>query len=139
MRRRVAIVAALAAAVWAPAAAGAGSAPPQLGFTLEGVPLFCGHPHGSFAVTFPSGTLPARIARRTVSLGAFHPAAVSVSGRTLVLASPLQTGVTCQSIALGPLRVTIAPAAHLRLGARRTLALTVRHGARVYRVRATVG
>ena len=73
-----------------------------------------------------------------MTVNGIRPAAVSVSshGVEIVLARP--PGVTCYSIALGPLQIRFAPSVHIGIGTRHTAHATVRHGAQTYPARVTI-
>jgi hypothetical protein len=90
--------------------------PTTVKLTLQ-YPRLCGKPTGgTVAITFPKGELvPARIPLSAVAAPGLRIKAIVVSGKTVKLSlAPLPTsGVTCQSITLAPLALTLKPAAGL--------------------------
>ena len=80
-------------------------------------PRLCGKAMGgSLAIAFPASELvPATIARSAITVPGLKLTAVAVHGTTVTLSlvPPRRTGMTCHSITLAPLAVTLLPAAGL--------------------------
>ncbi len=108
------------------------------GFTLSvsAYPLRCGHPIGTAAIVFPAAVgVPRTISPAAVRINGVPAARIAVSGRTVSVAARQPSGVTCHSIALGPLTMLFTPQAGLQVAAKRATSATVKHGGRVYRAR----
>lgn len=126
-----ALVAALAVAL-STHAVGAAPVSVSIHATYE---MQCGWPGPSIAVVFPAAErLPARIDRTAVLVNGAPPASVARTGRTVTLTIARPTGVLCDAIAPGTVRVVFTRAA--RLGNPRaagTYTIEVRHRAAVLR------
>jgi hypothetical protein len=91
-----------------------GARPVELVLTLR-TELHCGRLNGrAVLITVPSAVrLPASIARTSVRVGGGAPASVVVSGHTVALSMPQPSGVICDVIAPGAVRIVFARAAGL--------------------------
>jgi hypothetical protein len=106
---------------------------------VRGYPLQCGNARGALTVVFPASVdVPTKMPLGTVRVNGLAAAKVTVDGRTVTVAAPVQHGVTCQSIVLG--RVTLLFVRGAGLGAAKTgsYALTAREGAHRYEATLTV-
>ena len=91
-----------------------GARPVELVLTLR-TELHCGRLNGrSILVTLPAAVhLPASIARTGVRVGGGAPASVAVSGHTVAVSMPQPTGVLCNVIAPGAVKIVFMRAAGL--------------------------
>jgi hypothetical protein len=98
-------------AVATPARAGARAA---LTLTLH-YEMICGRPgRGPLVVTLPAAMrVPRAVSRAAVLLQGKPAPRVSVDGRTMTIAVPPPTGITCHSITMGTLTTTFTRAAGL--------------------------
>jgi len=80
-------------------------------------PRVCGRATGgTIAISFPDAeTVPSHIPRSAVVVPGLKVTSVAVHGRavTIALVAPRTTGMTCHSIVVAPLTVTLLPAAGL--------------------------
>ena len=139
--RGVAVAFAVAAGL-AGAAAPAGAVQPPVRATVvvRGYPLLCGNARGALTVAFPASVdVPKKMPLGTVRVNGLAAAKVTIDGRTVTVAAPLQKGVTCQSIVLGRVTLLFVPGAGLGSAKRGSYALTVREGAHRYKATLTVG
>lgn len=84
-------------------------APVTLTVTVR-LPLVCGHLRGPLSISMTTGiTLPASIRSAAVLINGRSAARVTVSGRNVTVSPAAQSGVTCQSIALGQVTVVFTP------------------------------
>lgn len=95
-----------------------------------GYDMQCGWPGPRIEVVFPAAErLPARMARRSVLVDGKPAASVTRAGHTVALTIAAPSGVMCDSIGPGMVRILFTRAAHIgnprRAGRYR---LTVRHG-----------
>jgi hypothetical protein len=161
--RGVAVAVAVAAGVAGAAAGPAGAVqPPSIGLPIDSpavnlpaltstarpvtatvvvraYPLLCGKPRGALTVVFPASVdVPKKMPFGTVRVNGLAAAKVTVDGRTVTVAAPLQTGVTCQSIVLGRVTLLFVPGAGLGLAKTGTYAVTAHAGARRYKATLTI-
>ncbi|HKI93126.1 MAG TPA: hypothetical protein VJ986_12565 [Gaiellaceae bacterium] len=102
--------------------------------TVAGFPLVCGRPLGVVKVVLPKAArLPHTIAARTVRLNGAVPLRVTIVRQTVSVTARLPKGITCHSIAAGPLTLAFSRAAGISLTPPRMRTVPVRHGAHVYR------
>ena len=106
---------------------------------VRGYPLLCGNPRGALTVAFPASVdVPKKMPLGTVRVNGLAAAKVTVDGRTVTVTTPLQTGVTCQSIVLGRVTLLFVPGAGIGSAKGGTYAVTVREGAHRYKATLTV-
>ncbi len=106
---------------------------------VRGYPLLCGRPRGALTVAFPASVdVPKKLPLGTVRVNGLAAAKVTVDGRTVTVAAPLQTGVTCQSIVLGRVTLLFVPGAGLGSAKAGSYAVAVREGAHRYKATLTV-
>jgi hypothetical protein len=107
-----------------------GAKPVVLSLVVQ-VPLVCGRPLGTTAVTLPAAAdVPASIATGAVTVNTLPVPKVSISGSTVTFGGPPAKGIMCHSVTEGLMHVVFTRAAGIgnpdRAG---TYAVSVKHGA----------